>query len=318
MIRIPEGDIDVLAIGEILVDFISMEEADTLRDAQTFRKFQGGSPANIAVNVAKLGGISAVIAKTGIGAFGTFLKGELQHAGVITRYMIMDHLVHTSFIFVSQTPGTPDFEASRNGDYKLSPAEVSEEAIEQSRVVHASTFALSRSPLREAVIHTFEKAKTCGKIISFDPNYSQQIWPNHKEAQEILPQVMAFADITKPSLDDCHRFFGSAEKPETYIERFHEMGPQYVVLTMGAEGMLASDGGNIAYIPARDIQVVDATGAGDSFWAGFLVALLDGRSLSECTLFAREIVELKLANLGPLPDQIDRHTIYSKIEKLPR
>ncbi|NIP43167.1 MAG: carbohydrate kinase, partial [candidate division Zixibacteria bacterium] len=53
-----------LAIGEILVDFISIEEAESLRDAQTFRKFQGGSPANIAVNVAKLGGASAVIAKT--------------------------------------------------------------------------------------------------------------------------------------------------------------------------------------------------------------------------------------------------------------
>lgn len=316
MLHIPDGDIDVLAIGEILVDFISIEEAESLRDAQTFRKFQGGSPANIAVNVAKLGSVSAVIAKTGIGAFGTFLKSELQSAGVITKYLVMDHLVHTSFIFISQTPGTPDFEASRNGDYKLSPVEINIESIENARVVHASTFALSRPPLRDSILYSFEKAKEMQKIISFDPNYSQQIWPNYKEAQEILPNIMAYADITKPSIDDCQRFFGTIEKPEIYIERFHEMGPQYVVLTMGADGILASDGQKTTYIAARDIDVLDATGAGDSFWAGFLVALLDGHDLYNCTLFAREIVELKLTTIGPLPDKIDKQTIYSKISNL--
>ena len=56
MISIPGGDLDLLAIGEALIDFISVEEADRLLDAHTFRKHMGGSPANIAVNVARLGG----------------------------------------------------------------------------------------------------------------------------------------------------------------------------------------------------------------------------------------------------------------------
>ena len=76
--------LDVLTIGETVVDFISVEKTDTLSHASTFRRYLGGSPANIAVSVSKLGGESAVIAKTGIGAFGQFLKSELQRHGVPT------------------------------------------------------------------------------------------------------------------------------------------------------------------------------------------------------------------------------------------
>ncbi|MGD8997804.1 MAG: carbohydrate kinase [Anaerolineae bacterium] len=312
--RIPKGDLDVLAIGETLVDFISEEEAESLRTAYTFHKYQGGSPANIAVNVAKLGGTSAVISKTGIGNFGQFLKAELQHAGVITDYMVMDHRVHTTVIFISRTEGTPDFEAFRAGDYRLEPSEVSEDAIVRARVIHASTFALSREPCRSAVEKAFHLAQERGKIISLDPNYSRQVWPNYREAMGVLERMLRYATITKPSLDDASRIFGAGEKPETYIGWFHEMGPSIVVLTMGAEGVLLSEQGEATFIPARKVGVVDATGAGDSFWAGFLTALLDGSSLKRCALFAREIVERKLTTVGPLLDSINRREVYGTVD----
>ncbi|MFW6116036.1 MAG: carbohydrate kinase family protein, partial [Chloroflexota bacterium] len=313
--KIPEGDLSLAAVGESLVDFISEEEAESLREAYTFRKYQGGSPANIAVNVAKLGGTAAVISKTGIGNFGQFLKAELQRAGVITDYMVMDHLVHTTVVFISRTGGTPDFEAFRAGDYKLEPSEVDEEAIERAKVVHASTFALSREPCRSAVEKAFQLAEKHGKIISLDPNYSRQIWPNYREAREVLERTLGYATITKPSLDDATRVFGAGEEPESYVRRFHDMGPPMVVLTMGAEGMLLSDGAEMTHIPARPVEVVDATGAGDSFWAGFLTALLDGNSLKRCALFAREIVEQKLTRVGPPPDTIDREEVYLRVDE---
>jgi fructokinase len=168
--RIPKGDLDLLAIGETLVDFISIEETDWLRNAYTFRKYQGGSPANMAVYVAKLGGKSAVVSKTGIGAMGQFLKAELRRAGVTCQYLIMDHRVHTSVVFISRTARTADFEAFRGGDYRLEPREIDEEAIQRAKVVHASTFALSREPSRSAVEKAFELAREYDKIISHDPN----------------------------------------------------------------------------------------------------------------------------------------------------
>jgi len=313
-IKIPKGDLDLLAIGETLVDFISVEETDWLRNAYTFRKYQGGSPANIAVHVGKLGGNAAVISKTGIGAMGQFLKSELNRAGVLTEYLVMDHLVHTSVIFVSRTAKTADFEAFRSGDYQLSPEEIKEEAIQRAKVIHASTWALSREPCRSAVKKAFELGRKHGKIISLDPNYSPQIWPDYREASTVLPEMLSYATITKPSRDDASRLFGRDREPEEYVRLYHEMGPEIVVFTMGADGMLLSAAGELTHIPARRIKVVDATGAGDSFWAGFLVALLDGYPLERCALFAREIVEQKLSTVGPLPDNLDRNEIYAKIQ----
>ncbi|MFZ5915987.1 MAG: carbohydrate kinase family protein [Chloroflexota bacterium] len=313
---LPEPDLDVLTIGETVVDFISIEQADEgLRHATSFRRYLGGSPANIAVYVSKLGGKAAVISKTGIGAFGQFLKAELRYHGVDTHYLIMDHRVHTTVIFVSRTSGTPDFEALRNGDAQLAPEEVPEEAIARARVVHASTFALSREPCRSAVGRAFQLAREMGKIVSLDPNYSPQVWPDYPEAQRVVRQMYRYATITKPSLDDARRFFGPGPSPEEYVRLFHALGPETVILTMGKEGTLVSQGGEVlARLPARPVQVVDATAAGDSFWAGFLVALLDGHPPERCARFAREVVEIKLTTVGPLPANLERAEIYGRLD----
>lgn len=309
-----QSSIDVVTIGETLVDFISTETVTGLRYAETFRRYLGGSPANIAVNVAKLGGRSAVISKTGIGAFGQYLKAELNMHGVSTEYLVMDHRVHTSFIFVSKTTGTPEFEPSRNGDYKLTPEEVSITAIERAKIVHASTFALSRKPCRHAVRKTLRLADKQGKIVSFDPNYSPIVWPNYKKAQKIVREIYQYTTITKSSLDDVHRFFGTGETPETYIKMLHDLGPKTVVFTMGEGGSLVSHQNQIlAYLPARKIEVVDVTGAGDAFWAGFLMALLDNHPLETCLLFAREVVEMKLMHVGPLTEIANRNDIYQRL-----
>ena len=309
-----DRQLDVLSVGEMVVDFISAEKTDTLSNATTFKRYLGGSPANIAVYVSKLGGRSAVIAKTGIGAFGKFLKGELQRHGVVTDYLQMDHRTHTTVIFVSSTAATPDFEEFRSGDYLLSPEELPEEAIDRAKVVHSSTFALSREPCRSAVIGAFRTAREMGKIVSLDPNYSRRVWPDYKEAQGVIREAYSHVNVTKPSADDARRVFGPDHGPEQYIEMFHDLGPETVVFTMGDEGNLVSENGKItAHIPARPVEVVDATGAGDSFWAGFLTALLDGNGVERSVLFAREIVERKLTTKGPLPAEIDRDEIYARL-----
>ena len=299
----------------MVVDFISAEKTDTLGNATTLRRYLGGSPANIAVYVSKLGGESAVIAKTGIGAFGTFLKSELQRHGVSTEYLAMDHRTHTTVIFVSSTSATPDFEEFRSGDFLLRPEEVSEEAIARTRVVHASTFALSREPCRSAVLWAFRKAREMGKTVSLDPNYSRRVWPDQKEARKVIGEAYHYVDVTKPSADDARRIFGPDYEPEHYIRMFHDLGAQTVVFTMGEGGNLISENGKaLVHVPARPVEVVDATGAGDAFWAGFLTATLDGHTTERSVLFAREIVERKLKTKGPLPADIDRAEIYQSLE----
>jgi fructokinase len=310
--------IDVLAIGEILVDFISADRVDRLREASAFQRYLGGSPANIAANVSRLGHRAAIIGKVGGGPFGQFLRDGLEQSGVITDYVVLDASVHSSIVFVSQTSGTPDFQPRRDADHKLTPGEVSEAAIAAARIVHSSTWPLSREPSRSAVTKAFRVASSQGKIISFDPNYSPVVWPDRQEAQKVIHDLYQYVTLTKCSLDDARRFFGGDHAPETYVRRYHDLGPQTVVFTMGSEGSLVSEGGRLlCHLPARPIDVVDATGAGDAFWAGFLAALLDGCSLKRCLLFAREIAELKLQTVGVLPADLDRAELYARLPDMP-
>ncbi len=311
--EIPPGDIDLLTLGEALIDMLSTEEVDTLGQAAAFERRQGGSPANLCVNLAKLGGRAAFVGKTGVGAFGSYIKDELTRAGVITDYLVMDPRVHTSLVFVSRSKSTPDFEAFRDADYRLEAGEIAAEALQRARIVHASIWPLSREPSRSAIEFAFQQARAAGKIITFDPNYSRKIWPNHEEAREVIARILSYTTIVKPSLDDARRLFEEELAPEAYIEKFHALGPQIVVLTLGKDGVLLSESGKLTLIPAQEIHVVDVTGAGDCFWAGFLAALLDGHPLETCARFAREVVGIKLTRVGPLPTALDRREIYARI-----
>ncbi len=313
-LAIPDGDLDVLCVGEALVDFIAEEDTEWLREAGTFRRHLGGSPANIALYVAKLGGAAGLVAKTGIGAFGQFLKAELRAAGVVDEYLVMDHRVHTSAVFISRSTGTPEFEVLRAGDAELEPGEVAEEAVARARVVHASTFALSRLPCREAVARAFDLARERGKLISLDPNYSPVVWPQRDEAREVMTSMLRLATLTKPSLDDSRRFFGDEADAAVYAARWHELGPPVVVLTMGAEGVLLSHEGRTTHVPATRVEGGDATAAGDAFWAGFLVALLDGNPLERCARFATAVAARKLAAVGHIAGPIDREAVYAALE----
>jgi fructokinase len=313
----PTPQIDVLALGEILIDFISVERSESLQEVSTFRRYLGGSPANLALNVSRLGRDAAIVGKVGCGPFGQFLKSKLEQGGVRTDYVVSDATVHTSIVFVSQTSGTPDFQPRRDADYKLRPDEIPQSAASAARIVHTSTWPLSRQPSRSAVLQTLRAARQQGKTVSFDPNYSPVVWPDHREAQQVMHEVYRFVTLTKASLDDARRFFGSGHAPHEYIRRFHELGPSTVVLTMGKEGALISKGGSLlGHLPTREVEVKDATGAGDALWAGFLVALLDGRPPRLCLLFAREVAELKLQTVGPLPANVDRRAIYDRLPEI--
>jgi bifunctional ADP-heptose synthase (sugar kinase/adenylyltransferase) len=85
--------LDVLAIGELVVDFISHEMAHSLRMAGQFSRYLGGQPANVAVYVAKLGGRSAIITKLGCDYFGEYVEDQLQHHGVNTEAVRYAHEV---------------------------------------------------------------------------------------------------------------------------------------------------------------------------------------------------------------------------------
>jgi sugar/nucleoside kinase (ribokinase family) len=315
MWRIPEGDVDVLSVGEVVVDFISTEAADELERAAGFRRYLGGSVTNVAATAVRLGGRAAVAARVGDDAFGRFARREIEQRGVISDYLKTDDALHTTLAFVTRTAAAADFVIYRGSDTCLSPQDVPQAAIERARIVHISAFALSQEPSRTAVVDALRRARARGCLISLEPNYHSSLWDGGRPMAEVLAEACEYVDVVKPSRTDCQRLFGAVLSLSDCAQRFHDWGVKRVVLTQGAQGISVyeDEEGQLLRVKSRDVPVADATGAGDAFWAGFLVATLDGRSLHEAVLVGREVAEIKLRTVGPIAGTLDKEAIYRKI-----
>jgi sugar/nucleoside kinase (ribokinase family) len=311
--RIPEGDIDVLSVGEALVDFISTEAVGQVEQAAGFRRYLGGSVTNLAANVVRLGGRAAVAARVGDDPFGRFVRREMERQGIITDYLKTDAATRTPLVFVTCSATTADFFVYRGSDARLSAEDVPQAAIERARVVHTSAFALSQESSRTAVLDALHRARARGCLITLEPNYHPGLWDASRPPDEVLAQACRYVDAVKPSRDDCRRLFGADLSLSHCAQRFHDWGVGKVVLTQGARGVSIYEEGRLQHVKGREVPVADATGAGDAFWAGFLVAVLDGRSLYEAVLFGREVAEIKLGTVGPITGSLDREAIYRRV-----
>ena len=311
---------EVLAVGETLVDFISKEQANSLRTAEDFTRYLGGQPANVAVYSAKVGARSAVLSKVSEDRFGEFLGEELRYHGVDTKNLLQTDDLPTTSLFITRTKRVPDFQVNRGADTLLTIRDTPEELIKHSKAVHTSCFALSREPTRSAVRRALRLAKRHQKTISLDPNYSPRVWPDKIEAWEVLSQIMPYITIIKPSLNDARLLFdpnmGEEELEAACLDRFHSLGAEVVIFTRSGGLVTVSDGDGVQRIgPLPFIEVHSVIGGSDAFWGGLLVAYLDGKTWPETICFAHQIAALKLQNIGHVQKCIDRKTIYNKIKE---
>ncbi len=312
--------LDVLAVGESLVDFISHEFRISLRTADRFSRYLGGQPANVAVYVAKLGGRSAVITKVGADYFGEFVEDQLGRHGVSTEGLHRAPGEPTTSAFVTRSVNVPDFQVNRGADALLSIREVPDELVERARAVHTSAFALSRDPQRLAVRRAMRLGSRLGKVVSLDPNYDPRVWPDREEAWEVLAEVLPYVTVVKPSLEDARRLFDpnmdDDALEEACLEAFHDLGAGVVVMTRSGGIVTVSDGGSVERVgPLPKVEIQSVTGARDAFWSAMLVAHLDGKDWPACVRFAHEVAALKLGVEGHVERMIDREAIYRRLEE---
>jgi sucrose-phosphate synthase len=310
--------LDLLAVGETMVDFISHEMAHSLRTADQFSRYLGGQPANVAVYVAKLGGRSAIITKLGSDYFGEYVEDQLQHHGVNTEAVSRTDEAATTNAFVTRTVSIPDFQVNRGADALLALHQVDEEMISRARIVHTSAFALSKDPQRLAVRRAMRLGSRLGKIVTLDPNYDPRVWPDRVEAWEVLAEVMPYATIVKPSLEDARRLFDfnmdEETLEETAIGEFHDLGAKTVILTRSGGVVTVSEDGNLERVgPLPKAKIENVTGARDAFWSALLMAHLDVKDWPEAIRFAHEVASLKLRVEGHVERMIDREDLYASL-----
>ena len=302
----------LLAVGELLADLIGNEFTDNLQSTAQFNRFQGGSPANLAANMARLGNQTAVIASVGNDNLGLFLKNEIAKTGVDVRFVANDSAHPTSIVLVSRTKGTPDFIAYRTADRDLHPHHITDELLAESVFFHTTCFALSQNPAQKTIIEAAKRAAKAGCVLSLDANYAPTIWPNRVEAQKVIESFCQYGGFVKISDDDAERLFGESLHNDDVIARFHAWGASLVCLTLGAKGSIISyqNGQHREFVASLHVEVIDATGAGDAYWAGFLTAHLDGKTPLECAKAGANLAVLKLSTVGPLPQNVSRAVLY--------
>jgi sugar/nucleoside kinase (ribokinase family) len=308
---------ELIGVGEILVDLISDQIVHSLDEAGQFGRFLGGEVANVAWNVDRLGGRAAVIGCIGADGFGNYVRQQLSQSGIGVDCLTVSPKAPTSVAVNARQTKTPDFIIYRGADAHIRPEDRHLEAVKASRVVHTSAFALSRDPARSTILQLLKSAQQYDCLVSLDPNYHPRIWPDVTDAEGILEEAYQWVDVTKPSLDDCARLFGPDLSPDACAERFLSWGAEVVALTMGAEGVLLVTGGGRSYhIRPSDANVADVTGAGDAFWAGFLMALLDGYPTHEAAYVGQIVAEAKISTVGPIARMPDRASLYRRLNAL--
>ncbi|MBP6812924.1 MAG: hypothetical protein KA138_15455 [Saprospiraceae bacterium] len=305
--------IDILSAGELLVDFITAEFAQTLDEASLFKRIPGGSPANLAMNMARLGNNTMLAACVGNDDMGSVLRNYVERVGVDVTYVAqVDE--PTTLILVTRSADVSNFQPYRGADYQFSIRQFPFQRFEEISIFHTTCFALSKQPAQQVILQAAEKAKRAACQLSIDANYSDKIWPDRRDAQRVITEFSRLNAMIKISDVDWARLYeNETPVPEAVIDHFLKMGAAEVCFTLGEKGCWVGNGEEKHFLPARHVEVKDTTGAGDAFWSGYLTARLDGRSMVECSIAGRKMAELKLSHFGPLPDKVDRAVVYEDL-----
>lgn len=295
------------------MDLISTDFAAHFGQVSAYRPLPGGSPANLCMNMARLGNNTALACSLGSDDMGHFLRQSAEKLGIdCSRVRHVE--VPTTLILVTRSRQVANFEAYRLADRHLLADQLDVAASGDFSIFHTTCFALSLEPAQSSIMEFARSASQRGRQLSIDLNYAQKIWPDREQALRLVSEYCSLGSLLKVSEVDWERLYGKVlTTAEAACDHFLSLGASAVCVTLGGEGAWVASPAERHFLPARPVEVADTTGAGDAFWSGFLTAWLDGHELSDCAKAARRMAELKIGTFGGLPTSIGRQIIYEDI-----
>ncbi|MGI6216573.1 MAG: carbohydrate kinase family protein [Coriobacteriales bacterium] len=303
-------DIGICALGELLIDFTDIGVSQN--GSKIFERNPGGAPANLLATAQALGVPTAFIGKVGNDMHGLYLKGLLESLGIDCSGLVVDPDVFTTLAFVELgEDGERQFSFARKpgADTQLSPEEVNLSIIERSNVFHIGSLSLTDEPARSATMHALEVARRAGCIISYDPNYRASLWDSEQHASDRMKSVLPMVDAIKVAEDEAFLLTGRTD-PEGASDSLLEAGASLAVVTLAERGAFVRCRDGSCNVSRRKVDAADTTGAGDSFWGGFLAAMLksgrqlEGVGIDDAMGFAEvgcAVASLCVQKLGGIP-----------------
>jgi fructokinase len=301
---------DVVALGELLIDFTNIGRSES--GMRIFEQNPGGAPANVLCSLAKMGAKTAFVGKVGEDIHGSYLRETLNQMNVDTQGLVADPSCFTTLAFVELADnGERKFSFARKpgADTQLNANELPVDLLMKTKIFHFGSLSLTDEPARSATLKAVVIAKSAGAIISFDPNYRPLLWKSRELAVEQMRRVIPFVDIIKIS-DEETDLLTDFKSPEDASQELLNSGIACVVVTLGKNGALVRTKHGLSQIKPHDCKVVDTTGAGDSFWGGFLYRLaqsekqpedLTADEVSDFTVFANAVATLCVQKRGAIP-----------------
>jgi fructokinase len=263
---------NVVALGELVIDLVPARDVD---GQFCFAPKPGGAPGNVAVGVARLGARAAMLSKVGEEAFGRLMIETLQGYGVATEGVLTTREGNTSLAVVTlDAQGDRDFMFYRRGcaESTYTPAEVDEEMIRASAILHVGSLILGEPLSAASQRHAVAVARAAGVPVSVDVNLRASLWRDPADMRAAALEAAAAADILKVGEDELSFLTGVADLDGGIAALWHP-GLRVMAVTLGPGGAVLATERHRATVGGFSVKVVDTVGCGDAFTASLLTDL---------------------------------------------
>jgi fructokinase len=266
---------DVIALGELLIDFTSYGESN--QGNKLFEACPGGAVCNVLSLLSKLGRNVAYTGKVGDDQFGKSLVDTITEIGIDSSRVLFDKEVNTTLAFVHTfADGDRDFSFYRKpgADMMFKEEELDEEFIKNTRIFHHGTLSMTHPEVREATKKAIKLAKEAGALISFDPNLRPPLWSSLDLAKEQIHYGLSQCDILKIADNEIQFVTGKEDYEEGIAILKEKYNIPLILLTLGKDGSRGYYKGLMVEKAGFTCNTIETTGAGDAFCGSVLDYLL--------------------------------------------
>ncbi|WP_405371691.1 MULTISPECIES: PfkB family carbohydrate kinase [unclassified Microbacterium] len=255
----------VLVIGEALIDIVVRGGDD--------HELVGGSPANVAVGIARQGLDAVLLTRLGRDDRGRRIAAQIEASGAVVAEASWTDAATSTARATLRPDGSAEYDFRI--DWALD-ADAANAAAEAASVVHAGSIALFLQPGAEVALAALERAQRAGAIVTVDPNIRPALVGD--DARAVAERAFAAATLVKLSDEDAEALY-PGRSAEDVLEAIAAFGPRIVVMTRGSEGAIARGPVGVVEVPPLRVQVADTIGAGDAFMASLIVSAVDDAAL---------------------------------------
>lgn len=271
---------DVLAIGSALVEMTPTTPGQAVAEAERYEALPSGATTNFCLALAKLGLKVALATRVGEDELGHWLLAKLEHFGVDTAptRAVAGQYTPVSFCWMDQD-GAKTFYFYRFPGHSDPMAAFGEQPLTDAELGGARLFDFSEAtvrsePLRGVSLAAARRARELGRQVCYAVNYRANSWREPLERViAVQREALALADYALMNREEAELILGRSDFSAADL---HALGPQVVAVTAGGAGAHLAYQGRLDFIPARQVPVRYDIGAGDTFHAGLLAALLRG------------------------------------------